>query len=125
MDYASGRSCELLPGALSTLPLHAPMRTASGTPRHSDYNNTPSDIQPTPKSTARELVITSSQNWYRFIPLLTAQIPDAVMAAVTRGKQVGMQGIRPIFEVEFGGKTQRIAVTVGNNGFIVGANPAP
>jgi hypothetical protein len=54
-----------------------------------------------------------------------AQIPDAVMAAVTRGRQVGMQGTRPIFEVEFGGKTQRIAVTVGNNGFIVGANPAP
>jgi hypothetical protein len=54
-----------------------------------------------------------------------AQIPEAVMAAVTRGKQVGMQGTRPIFEVEFGGKTQRIAVTVGDNGFIVGANPAP
>jgi hypothetical protein len=54
-----------------------------------------------------------------------AQIPDAVMAAVIRGRQVGMQGTRPIFEVEFGGNIQRIAVTVGNNGFIVGANPAP
>ena len=54
-----------------------------------------------------------------------AQIADAVMAAVTQGKQVGMQGTRPIFEVTFGGRTHRIAVTVGNNGFIVGANPAP
>jgi hypothetical protein len=53
-----------------------------------------------------------------------AQIPDAVMAAATRGRQVGMQGTRPIFEVEFNGQTQRIAVTVGDNGFIVGANPA-
>ncbi len=52
-----------------------------------------------------------------------AQIPDAVMAAVTRGKQVGMQGARPIFEVEFNGKTHRIAVDVSSNGFIVGANP--
>lgn len=53
-----------------------------------------------------------------------AQIPDAVLAAATRGRQVGMQGARPIFEVEFNGQTHRIAVTVGDNGFIVGANPA-
>jgi len=53
-----------------------------------------------------------------------AQIPDAVMAAATRSKQVGMQGTRPIFEVSFCGKTYRIAVTISDNGFIVGANPA-
>lgn len=58
----------------------------------------------------------------RGIPL--DQISDAVMAAVTRGKQVGMQGTRPIYEVEINGQIQRIAVTVGDNGFIVGANPA-
>jgi hypothetical protein len=52
------------------------------------------------------------------------QIPEAVMAAATRGQQVGMQGKRPVFEVEFNGQTHRIAVTVGNNGFVVGANPS-
>ena len=55
------------------------------------------------------------------------QIPDAVMKAVTEGKPVGFQGAgtgRPIFEVEFNGRVQRIAVTVSDNGYIVGANPA-
>jgi len=52
------------------------------------------------------------------------QVPDAVLAAATRGRPVGMQGTRPIYEVEFNGQTHRIAVTVGDNGFIVGANPA-
>ncbi|TRY09678.1 hypothetical protein FN961_25620 [Shewanella hanedai] len=56
-----------------------------------------------------------------------SQIPQAVMAAVTRGKVVGYQGKgtgRPIYEVGFGGQTHRMAVTTGSNGFIVGANPA-
>jgi|GEM_PF-730936 hypothetical protein len=52
------------------------------------------------------------------------QIPDAVMAAATRGKPVGVQGTRPVYEVEFNGQTHRVAVTVGDNGFVVGANPA-
>jgi hypothetical protein len=51
-------------------------------------------------------------------------IPDVVMRAVTDGKQVGMQGTRPIYEVMYGGKLLKIAVTVGSNGFIVGANPS-
>ena len=56
-----------------------------------------------------------------------SQIPDLVIDAVTRGRIVGYQGAgtgRPIFEVVFNGQTQRVAVTVGDNGFIVGANPA-
>ena len=59
--------------------------------------------------------------------ILEHQIPDAVMTAVTRGKVVGYQGKgkgRPIYEFSFNGQTQRMAVTVGDNGFIVGANPA-
>jgi hypothetical protein len=55
------------------------------------------------------------------------QIPDAVIAAVTKGKIVGSQGRtpgRPIYEVDFNGKRQRIAVSTGDNGYIVGANPA-
>ncbi len=52
-----------------------------------------------------------------------AQIPDLVIAATTEGRVVGMQGGRPIYEVAFVGQTRRVAVTVGDNGFIVGANP--
>ncbi|MBM9508524.1 WXG100-like domain-containing protein [Actinacidiphila acididurans] len=51
-------------------------------------------------------------------------IPDVVMRAVTEGKQVGMQGTRPIYETTYQGQPLKIAVTVGDNGFIVGANPA-
>ena len=49
------------------------------------------------------------------------------MDAVTKGKQVGIQGQppgRPIYEIEIDGKQHFIAVTTGTNGFIVGANPA-
>jgi hypothetical protein len=53
-----------------------------------------------------------------------AQIPDAVITAVTEGKVIGMQNSRPIYEFIFNGETQRVAVTVGDNGFVVGANPA-
>ncbi|MCC5614348.1 hypothetical protein LC605_04495 [Nostoc sp. CHAB 5836] len=56
------------------------------------------------------------------------EIPDAVMAAVTIGKFLGYQGTieprREIYEVIFNGQTQYIAVSVGDNGYIVGANPA-
>lgn len=56
-----------------------------------------------------------------------AQIPEVVMQAATQGKLVGYQGVgtgRPIYEITINGQPQRIAVTTGNNGFIVGANPA-
>ncbi|OJA61586.1 hypothetical protein BGV68_04550 [Burkholderia ubonensis] len=56
-----------------------------------------------------------------------AQIPSVVMQAVTEGHIVGYQGSgtgRPIYQTTINGQTQRIAVTVGSNGFIVGANPA-
>lgn len=50
------------------------------------------------------------------------------MAAVTKGIFRGYQGTieprREIYEVIFNGQTQYIAVTVGDNGYIVGANPA-
>ena len=54
------------------------------------------------------------------------QIPDAVIAAVTQGRIISYQGrkkTRVIYEVIFNGKIQYIAVTVSNNGYIVGANP--
>lgn len=55
-----------------------------------------------------------------------AQIPSVVMKAVSEGKLIGYQGSgagRPIYELTINGQQQRIAVTVGDNGFVVGANP--
>ena len=34
-----------------------------------------------------------------------------------------MQGSRPIYEFTYNGTRQRVAITVSNNGYIVGANP--
>ncbi|HAT3234951.1 TPA: VENN motif pre-toxin domain-containing protein [Serratia marcescens] len=54
-----------------------------------------------------------------------ARIPDVVMKAVTDGKIVGYQGAgagRPIYETMIDGKKYNIAVTVGSNGYVVGAN---
>ncbi|NEP58411.1 MAG: hypothetical protein F6K31_15565 [Symploca sp. SIO2G7] len=56
------------------------------------------------------------------------QIPDAVIAALVQGRFIRNQGTifppREIYEIPFNGITQYIAVSVGNNGYIVGANPA-
>jgi hypothetical protein len=50
-----------------------------------------------------------------------------VHEAATRGEYTGrIQGRppgRPIFAIEYDGKTKYIAVTIGRNGYIVGANP--
>ncbi|AKA70511.1 hypothetical protein [Clostridium scatologenes] len=54
------------------------------------------------------------------------KIQDLVMESLTNGKVVDYQGRgtgRPIYEVTFEGKTYHIAITVGDNGYIVGANP--
>ncbi|SUP67458.1 DUF637 domain-containing protein [Yersinia kristensenii] len=53
------------------------------------------------------------------------QIPRVVMKAVADGKIVGYQGSgigRPIYETVINGQKYNIAITVGNNGYIVGAN---
>ncbi|MFI1052387.1 RICIN domain-containing protein [Streptomyces griseoruber] len=54
-------------------------------------------------------------------------IPKLLNKALSEGKIVGQQGAdggRPIYETVYNGTTQRVAITVGDNGFIVGANPA-
>ncbi len=56
-----------------------------------------------------------------------AQIPAFLLNAVKNGRIVGYQGRdkgRAIYEVVHNGVRQRVAITVGDNGFIVGANPA-
>ncbi|MFD9222879.1 hypothetical protein ACFWDI_23355 [Streptomyces sp. NPDC060064] len=51
-------------------------------------------------------------------------IPALVKTALTEGTRVGTQGAgRPIYEVAFNGKTQRLAISVGDNGYVIGANP--
>ncbi|ARM71975.1 hypothetical protein LMxysn_0340 [Listeria monocytogenes] len=55
-----------------------------------------------------------------------SELPDFLMTALEKGKVVGYQGKgkgRPIYEVIYNGKKHRVAITVGKNGFIVGANP--
>ena len=50
-------------------------------------------------------------------------IADLVIKAATEGKQIGMQNTRQVFKVVFKGKARKVAVQVGDNGYIVGANP--
>lgn len=46
------------------------------------------------------------------------------MDAVTLGKDIGVQGrSRTIYEVTVAGRRQIIAIEVGENGYVVGANP--
>lgn len=55
-----------------------------------------------------------------------SQLPEFITKAVSEGRIVGYQGKgtgRPIYEINFNGQTQRVAITTGSNGFIVGANP--
>ncbi|MCW2641340.1 MAG: hypothetical protein JWP76_3646 [Dactylosporangium sp.] len=51
------------------------------------------------------------------------KIAKLVFSAVTTGNVVSMQRTRPVYEVVFEGNVYKIAVSVGDNGFIVGANP--
>ena len=57
--------------------------------------------------------------------IATDEVGDAVFKAATEGNVVGYQsGGRPIYEIKINEEVHRIAVTIGDNGFIVGANPA-
>lgn len=54
------------------------------------------------------------------------EIPEYVLEAVRQGNIVGTQGKRnprTIYEFVYNGVRQRIAIQVGSNGYIVGANP--
>ncbi len=55
--------------------------------------------------------------------LSEADLPDAINA-VTQGEIVGYQKPnRPIYKINFNGRSQLISVTVADNGYIVCANP--
>lgn len=51
---------------------------------------------------------------------------ELISVSLENGKIVGYQGRgtgRPIYEFTYNGEIHKVAITVGNNGFIVGANP--
>lgn len=54
------------------------------------------------------------------------EIPSFVLTTVAKGKIIGYQGRgtgRAIYEIIYKGVKHQIAVSVGSNGYIVGANP--
>ena len=58
--------------------------------------------------------------------IASSDIPSLVLTTVAKGKFVGYQGKgtgRAIYEIIYKGKKYKIAVSVGSNGYIVGANP--
>jgi filamentous hemagglutinin len=60
------------------------------------------------------------------IGIAQSEIPNYITEALSDGRVVGYQGRgigRPIYEFAYNGVTQRVAITTGSNGFIVGANP--
>ncbi|CAM3068949.1 hypothetical protein SAXI111661_16630 [Saccharomonospora xinjiangensis] len=53
-----------------------------------------------------------------------SDIVNVVFDALTRGTYRGVSGSnRKVYEISHRGKVRRIAITIGNNGYIVGANP--
>ncbi|WP_084714855.1 RICIN domain-containing protein [Streptacidiphilus rugosus] len=55
------------------------------------------------------------------------EVPDLIRQALTDGKVIGYQGNdmgRPIYEILYKGVERHVAITVGDNGFVVGANLA-
>ena len=54
-----------------------------------------------------------------------SDLPSFLQEAVTNGTKIGYQGKglgRPIYEVLWQGKMVKVAITIGSNGYIVGAN---
>jgi len=52
------------------------------------------------------------------------QIIELIELAISAGIVIGKQGRdRLIFEIEFQGMRQFVSISIGNNGYIVGANP--
>ena len=48
---------------------------------------------------------------------------DGRLVWLENGKVVGTQRTRTIYEVMYEGKIQRVVISIGDNGFMVGANP--
>lgn len=72
-------------------------------------------------------VIADHGSQFATIGVSEAQLPAFLINTLRNGTIVGYQGRdtgRAIYEITHNGVRQRVAITVGDNGFIVGANPA-
>ncbi len=56
----------------------------------------------------------------------SSDISDFILTAASKGTIVGYQGKgtgRPIYLVTYKGTDYKVAITIGSNGYIIGANP--
>ena len=71
-------------------------------------------------------ILDEHESQFNDIGIFTNDISNFVLNAVGKGEIVGYQGKgqgRPIYEVTYNGEKHQVAITVGSNGYIVGANP--
>ncbi|WP_219813652.1 hypothetical protein, partial [Rathayibacter rathayi] len=84
---------------------------------------TTGDVTPNPSGLAH--IIEAHGDEFAQKGISESQIPDLLSRAIQENKIFGYQGKRtgrPIYEVEYNGETMKIAITIGSNGYIVGAN---
>lgn len=78
------------------------------------------------KPSGLQHILDAHQNNFNSKGIETEDIADFVLTAVAKGEIIGYQGKgigRPIYKVTYNGTEHKVAVTVGSNGYIVGANP--
>lgn len=79
------------------------------------------------ESSGLEHIIIEHKSDFNDIGITQDVISNFVLEAVHQGKIIGTQGKgknpRAIYEVEYNGNMYKIAIQVGSNGYIVGANP--
>lgn len=63
---------------------------------------------------------------FEAIGVSESEIPSFLMKTVKEGRMIGYQGRglgRPIYQVSYKEREVKVAITIGENGYIVGANP--
>jgi hypothetical protein len=55
--------------------------------------------------------------------ILESEIQTLLQKTIKEGRIVEIKNTRPVYEVMYNGRLIRVAITIGDNGFIVGANP--
>ena len=69
-------------------------------------------------------IVEDHKNDFEKQGILEENLVDFLVTAVEQNNIIGIQGKnRQIYEVVFAGKTHYVAISIGKNGYIVGANP--
>ncbi|MBQ3424530.1 MAG: hypothetical protein IJH38_04950 [Clostridia bacterium] len=71
-------------------------------------------------------ILKEHESNFNEVGIPTDMIADFVLTAVSKGEIIGYQGkgkSRPIYRLIYNGREYKVAITVGSNGYIVGANP--